>query len=510
MRIDDQGVWLSSALPDRLSVEINGRRVWSVDAARPSRGGHDGEYLLPWPEVLVPYLNGRADLLVRSLDSGDVLFKQQLTLGDGTGRVDLVDERGRPLAVTKTQKLTAATFDNASEDDRGQLVDIIVQSLEFLTRRGHEAFLVYGNLLGAVRSGRLIGHDDDADIAYLAKATHPVDIMLESFEIERQFIDAGWQTLRLSGGTFKLFVSFPGGLDVAIDVFTAFYLDGMLHMMPFIAADLPRDALVPTSTVVLEGRKVAAPAKPEALLGATFGPSWRVPDPTFRHREPRWLKRRLSGLLRGERRHRAYWDAFYATKAHKVPAEPSPFARWVAERQPRATSLVDVGCGTGRDSLWLAAQGIRVLGFDYSQAAVKYARECAHKRGQSATFRQLNLYDLRQLLSAGALVGREQHADAVYARFLVHALEDEGRQNLWRFSRSVLAGTKGRLYLEFRTKPTDHAFGEHYRKFVSPQTVRSELRGYGFDIEHCEDGHGLAVHGDEDPRVCRLIANLRG
>ena len=510
MRIDDQGVWLPATLGDRLSVEINGRRVWSFSAARDGRPEPDGDNLVPWPEVLVPYLNGRADVLLRSLDSDTVLFDGSLALGEGTGSIDLVDEQGRPLVVSKTQKLSAATFDDATAGDREKLVDAIVQALDLLTERGHDAFLVYGNLLGAVRSGTLIGHDDDADIAYLARASHPVDVMLEGFDIERQFIEAGWRTIRYSGGTFKLLVTFPGGLEVAIDVFTAFYFDGLLHMMPFVAADVPRDALVPTSTVVLEGREVTAPAKPEVLLEATFGPGWRIPDPTFRHKEPRWLRRRLSGLLRGDRRHQSYWETFYKTKADKVPTDPSSFARWVAERQPRPASLIDVGSGTGRDSIWLAAQGITVLGCDYSAAGVEYARERALERGVSATYRRLNLYDLRQMLVAGALLDREQHADAVYARFLVHALEDEGRQNLWRFSRTVLASTRGRLFLEFRTEPTDHVFGEHYRSFVSPETVSAEIEKYGFGIEHCEVSHGLAVHGDEDPLVCRLTAKLRG
>lgn len=119
-----------------------------------------------------------------------------------------------------------------------------------------------------------------------------------------------------------------------------------------------------------------------------------------------------------------------------------------------------------------------------------------------------NLYDLRQMLSAGALLGPSLEIDAVYARFLVHALEDEGRQNLWRLSRSVLAHTRGRIYLEFRTEPTHHEFGEHYRKFVHPEQVVSELTSYGFRVEHLEDRHGLAVHKGEDPRVCRIIAKL--
>ena len=72
--------------------------------------------------------------------------------------------------------------------------------------------------------------------------------------------------------------------------------------------------------------------------------------------------------MRGERRHIRYWADFYATKAARVPTEPSSFARWVAEQEPRPASLVDVGSGTGRDSLWLADQGIDVLGCDYASS----------------------------------------------------------------------------------------------------------------------------------------------
>ena len=110
-----------------------------------------------------------------------------------------------------------------------------------------------------------------------------------------------------------------------------------------------------------------------------------------------------------------------------------------------------------------------------------FAEGRAWETGSSARFRRLNLYDYRQLLTVGAQLAHERPTDAVYAWFLVHALEDEGRHNLWRFGRSVLRGTRGRLYLEFRTEATEHEFGEHYRQFVQPETVAGELAGYGFN-----------------------------
>lgn len=509
MRIDDGGIRLPGDLEDRLGLEIGGRQVWAFAPARDGRPTDDGR-LVPWPGRLVPYLNGRAEVLVRSLETQEVLFQDTLTFGDGQGVVELVDAEGRPLTVAKNNRMSAAMFGDASDLERGIVADTVVESLDFLRERGHEAFLAFGNLLGAVRDGRLIGHDNDADIAYLASSSHPMDVVLESMKVEREFADAGWETLRANGASFKVFSTLPDGRRIGIDVFSAFYVQDELNVLTYLVAPLSREALVPTSTVTLEGREVAAPAQPEAVLEATYGPNWRVPDPTFKYETPRRVRRRINGLFGGERRRSAHWEDFYATRAAEVPAEPTPFAQWVAEHERRPTSMLDLGSGTGRDALWFAEQGVSVLGCDYSRIALRYAEERVAERGSAARFRLLDLYDLRQTLAVGAVLGREASVDGVYARFLVDALEDVGRRNLWRFSRGVLSGTRGRVYLEFRTEPTAHTFGEHYRNFVPPQVARSELESYGFRVEHCEEGHGLAPFRDEDPRVCRIVARLEG
>jgi SAM-dependent methyltransferase len=510
MRIDDDGIRIAEDLQDRLELDIGGRRIWAFDPQRDGDAHGEGDRLVPWPVRLRPHLNGRGEVLVRSLDSSEVLFRDTVTLGHGEGDLAVVDGDGNPLVVAKNNRMSRAMFEHANDSERRHVVETIVEALEFLGHRGHDAFLAFGNLLGAVRDGRLIGHDNDADIAYIAASSHPVDIMLESMRIEREYQEAGWETFRGTGAAFKVFSHLPDGRRIGIDVFSGFFFDGLFHIAGFVAAPLSRDVLVPTSTVKLEGCEVPAPADPETLLEATYGSGWRVPDPSFKYETPRWLRRRFRGLFRGERLHGGYWDDFYATKAEKVPEEPSSFAQWVLEREPRPTSLLDIGSGTGRDSLWLASKGVTVLGCDYSHFGVNYARRRAREKDVTAKFRVLDLYDLRQMLTAGALLARNRKVDAVYARFLVHALEDTGRQNLWRFARSVLSSTKGRIYLEFRTEPTEHKFGEHYRHFVQPELVRSELESYGFGIEHCENRHGLAVYGSEDPRVCRIIARLEG
>ena len=66
-----------------------------------------------------------------------------------------------------------------------------------LQKAGIDAFPAYGTLLGAVREGRLIGHDSDADLGYVSEHTHPVDVVRESFRLQRALADMGYRDLPL-------------------------------------------------------------------------------------------------------------------------------------------------------------------------------------------------------------------------------------------------------------------------------------------------------------------------
>jgi SAM-dependent methyltransferase len=505
--VDNDGLWTPKGLDGAVSVFFDGERVWSP---LPSRDGRRvvGGRLTAWPTPLLPYLNGEANVVVRRQNSDDEFFSGTVTLGTGQGRVSIVSNDGVPLSLDKGGHLRPQ-FGRAPQENRVVLAQSLADGLKVLHEQGLTAFLAFGCLLGAVRDGHLIGHDSDGDIAYIARSSHPFDIITESMQLERTFQDLGWKTRRMSGGDFKLMIPMPDGGYVGCDVFTAFFRDGNLYVMPYVREPLKRSDIEPLSSVTLEGVTVPAPAKPEVLLEATYGPGWKVPDPSFAYKPARQTRRQLAGWMRGERRHRAYWDEFYSQRADDVSAEPSPFARWVGERESAPATLVDIGAGTGRDSLWFATQGFDVLGLDYAREAVDYAHRHARKLKVPARFDRMNLYDARRVLISSALLARTQRTDIVYARFLVHSLEDAGRKHLWIVGRNLLRGSKGRFYIETRTEATNHVFGEHFRQFVQADVIADELVDYGFEIEHLEEGHGLAVHKGEDPRVCRIVARMR-
>ena len=207
-----------------------------------------------------------------------------------------------------------------------------------------------------------------------------------------------------------------------------------------------------------------------------------------------------------DRDHHEYWERFYASTAvSAVPHEPSPFARWVAERESAPGPLVDLGTGNGRDALWFARQGFRTLGMDYADSALHLASEIAAADALPASFARLNLYDDVEVAASAQQCAEVLSPSVVYARFLIHAIEDAGRHGLWTFAETALR-EGGRAYLEFRTAETHHVFGEHYRQFVEPAVVVAELEATGARIEHIEEGFGMAVYKTEDPRVCRIVA----
>jgi ubiquinone/menaquinone biosynthesis C-methylase UbiE len=77
------------------------------------------------------------------------------------------------------------------------------------------------------------------------------------------------------------------------------------------------------------------------------------------------------------------WNARYAQKELVWSAEPNRrFAAEVAALYPGRA--LDLACGEGRNAVWLAEQGWRVTGVDFSDAALAKAAELAASRGVEA------------------------------------------------------------------------------------------------------------------------------
>jgi len=57
--------------------------------------------------------------------------------------------------------------------------------------------------------------------------------------------------------------------------------------------------------------------------------------------------------------------------------DPTSFLAPLAQRLPPEAFVLDVGCGSGRDLLWMKNRGFEVIGFEQSPGLAKLARENA-------------------------------------------------------------------------------------------------------------------------------------
>lgn len=488
-------------------IVVNGLHVWSLQPSRDMRR-RSAAYVCDWPKALRPYLNGTADVELRDHVTRDTLGSIAVALGDGGDPISVRNKDGRPLILDKWGRMIVP-LDSEGTQQVDELMQHVADLLDAMQGAcGVPAYIAYGTLLGAVRNGQLIGYDNDVDLAYVSAHEAPVDIVRESFRIQRTLTEHGWLVRRGSGSRLNVRVVMADGSTRYVDIFTAFWIGNTFHTAVDIGCRLTRDDVLPVSTVELCGRPVSAPANPAAMLAAAYGEGWRVPDPAFQYDSPRWLNRRFGGFFGGLMTHRKRWDAFHASHGRRLQRNPSPFARWVHSEYPSDATLVDAGCGGGRDSRLFARGGRPVLGVDYSVGAVLRANQWAARRAPNAHFEPLNFYDSRAALAMGARLSREEQPVDVYARFLLHALEDRGRENFWRMA-SMALRSGGRLFVEFRTERDAqgrHFYGEHFRRYLDPDLVVAEIEARGGFVVHHEAGTGLAPFQTEDPHVCRIVA----
>lgn len=200
----------------------------------------------------------------------------------------------------------------------------------------------------------------------------------------------------------------------------------------------------------------------------------------------------------------AHWSAFYSEKIG--PTAPSPFCKMVAEELPKELSLLEVGCGNGRDAAHFANLGHKVTALDVSAEAIERCNEL--HRDVSATFLHASVPEI-----VPRYVGE---FEVVYSRFVLHAMTLDEEAEMLRGAAKVLVDN-GLLFVECRSlkdpmarkgeviSPTERIYG-HYRRFIDRDELAARIEACGFSIVDSIESAGLAVHGDDDPVVIRLTA----
>lgn len=199
-----------------------------------------------------------------------------------------------------------------------------------------------------------------------------------------------------------------------------------------------------------------------------------------------------------------YWNQYYQNKV--CSTQPSPFAQYVSTLVEPGKTLVDLGCGNGRDAIYFAGLGLNVVAMDLSDSAIHMLEE---QQVPNARF------------LCGDFISHPAHQpgayDYAYSRFTIHAINQKQESLLLQTMFQALR-PGGKFFIEVRSvhdplygkgQPVERNaffYDNHYRRFIVLNELTKSLEQYGFRVEYAKEQTGFAPYGNDDPPVIRVVA----
>jgi SAM-dependent methyltransferase len=147
------------------------------------------------------------------------------------------------------------------------------------------------------------------------------------------------------------------------------------------------------------------------------------------------MTRPASGSPASKSVDRAAFEDFYAKPAPWDIGKPQP--PFVAVADQITSPVLDAGCGTGENALFLASRGHRVTGIDFVEEAIRRARHKAAERGLAVQF---------LVKDATRLADWSERFASVIDCGLFHVFSDDDRRRYVQGLTQVVE-PGGRLYL---------------------------------------------------------------
>ena len=172
----------------------------------------------------------------------------------------------------------------------------------------------------------------------------------------------------------------------------------------------------------------------------------------------------------------ASWDRRYGGRELVWTANPNRFL--VAETRDLAPGrAIDLGCGEGRNAIWLAERGWQMVGVDFSEVGLQKARELADARSVSVEWVAADLLEYRP----------EPRAFDLVLVFYLQVPAGE-RQPILRAAVDAVAPGGTFLLVAHDSTNLQHGYGGPQTPAVlyTAHDVVDDLDGAGLQIERAE------------------------
>jgi SAM-dependent methyltransferase len=205
----------------------------------------------------------------------------------------------------------------------------------------------------------------------------------------------------------------------------------------------------------------------------------------------------LDDLLAG--RQNTWWNEFYANRARPVPffgPEPDEsLSTWVNERVIPPGKAVDLGCGNGRNAIFLAKSGFSVEGVDYSQTAIEWAVQRATAANANVHLHTASVFDffiplasLDLVYDSGCFHHMPPHRRSSYIALVAAALKPGGWFGMTCFRPEGGSGLSDDEVYERKTLGGGLGYTDaHLRTLWSEEFEILTLR----QMQECPTGNGV-------------------
>lgn len=204
-----------------------------------------------------------------------------------------------------------------------------------------------------------------------------------------------------------------------------------------------------------------------------------------------------------------YWREYYST--HSNPSDASSFAEFILPKLGENKRLIELGCGNGRDSIFFSKNGISVVAVDQVSDEIDYLNE--NHKNENVDFVCDDFTNLGET-SSGVILNSD--FDYVYSRFTFHSIMEaqEDRTLDWiagKLKKDACflleaRSLKDPMFKRGRALSETENFTTHYRRYMDMDKITEKLQSRGFEILFKVEDNNLAVYGDDNPYVIRIIA----